>query len=270
MIVGREFIEADLQTTWPAQLREALSAHAKDVAAYHSERARIDRAAETDVLLRVQRPRNPHQGAWDSLLKTSEGAVAGRRLLGFHATRLTNQEVADIKANGMKILSENLLDRRLSSIEASGGVAASVIDALRSRNKAGHSNRSGRTHFCFSRALLRSESGMRRLFQSWGGEALYACHEDDPQVGPALNSIGNPCIVVAAIPVEDIVGPIDVGERLVNVWCSSQAINTDHAPDFQGTTRKDTAASNIVGVMEFSAQDFQALTGHQGWRKPLT
>src|ERR1043166_1095239 len=137
-----EFIEADVKTTWPTPLREALSAHAGDIAAYHLHRARIDEAAKEDIVLRVQRPPNAHQAAWDTILELSNKAVAGRRLLGFHATRLTKDEIAAIKATGMKVLSENLLHRRLSAMEASGDVSKSVIEALRANNQARDSNRS--------------------------------------------------------------------------------------------------------------------------------
>jgi hypothetical protein len=58
-------VEADIEATWPTPLREALGAKAREIAAFQRERARIDRAAEEDVVLRVQRPRNPHQAAWD-------------------------------------------------------------------------------------------------------------------------------------------------------------------------------------------------------------
>src|SRR5690242_18990093 len=107
-------IEADLETTWPQPLREMLTGHARGIIAYQSERARIDRAAQGDVMLRIQRPINRHRHVWDTVLATAEQTVAGRRLIGFHAARLTAEEITDIKAGGLKVLSEDFLRGRLA------------------------------------------------------------------------------------------------------------------------------------------------------------
>jgi hypothetical protein len=265
-----EPIEADAETTWPQQLRAALSALASGIAAYQSERARIDRAAENDVVLRIDRPGNPHQHVWDSVLATAEQAIAGRRLVGFHAARLMANEIADIKANGLKVLSEDFLNRRLSKLEESGSMPTPVITALRTSNLAAQTNRSGRTCFCFTRETFCDESAVHRLLRSWGGEALYANHEHDPQIGPVLRKVGTPCIVVVAIPVEDIKTPVPIGECLVNIWCGKCNIRTEHPAAFEGHTRKDNCAANIVRVIEFDNAEFDALTGHRQWRNPLT
>jgi hypothetical protein len=264
-----EPIEADVETTLPQQLRAALSAHASGIAAYQSERARIDRAAEGDVVLRIDRPANPHQHVWDTVLATAEQAVAGRRLVGFHAARLMADEIADIKANGLKVLSEDFLHRRLSKVEASGSMPALIIAALRASNLAAQTNRSGRTCFCFTRETFRDERAVHRLLRSWGGEAMYAHHERDLRIGSVLRKVGTPCIVVAAIPVEDIKTYVPIGECLVNMWCGKHNIRTEHAPGFEGHTRKDTGAANIVRVVEFGDAEFDALTGHRQWRDPL-
>jgi hypothetical protein len=221
-------------------------------------------------VLRIDRPANPHQHVWDTVLATAEQAVAGRLLLGFRAARLKADEIADIKADGLKVLSEDFLHRRLSKLEASRSMPAPVIAALRAKNLAPETSRSGRTCFCFTRETLRDEHAVNRLFRSWGGEALYANHERDPQIGPVLRKVGTPCIVVAAIPVEDIETYVPIGECLVNIWCRKHNVGTEHAPGFGGHTRKNISAANIVRVVEFSDAEFDVLTGHRQWRNPLT
>jgi hypothetical protein len=263
-------VDADIETTWPTPLLEALSARASEIAAFQRERARVDHAAEEDVALRVQRPHNPHQGTWDSILGMASQSLGGCRVLGFHATRLTPEEIVDIKQGGMEVLTDDLLSHRLSAAQTSGAMRQSMAEILRGANMANHSNRSGRTHFCFSRDLLGNEMGMRRLFQFWGGEALYGEYEDHPQFGPALRGIGVPCIIAATIPVEDIRTYLDVSERLVNVWCAKRGINTGHEAHFQGNTLKNTVPDNIMRIIEFSDPEFLSLTSHHLWRKPLT
>jgi hypothetical protein len=86
--LGMQDLEADSEDSWPEVMLNALSDRADDLAAYQAKRAKIDRAAEHDVTLRIDRPNNPFQKTWDDVLKISKNAVAGSRLLGFHATRL--------------------------------------------------------------------------------------------------------------------------------------------------------------------------------------
>jgi hypothetical protein len=263
-------IKADLQRTWPAELLEALSLGSAQIKAYQAERARIDRAAQKDVGLRICRPDNTYQEMWDSILGVANAALKDQRLLGFHASRLTIQEVEDIRKGGMKVLSADLLGRRLDRIAADGLTSRRIIEILHSNNQAGSASREGRTYFCFGQKSVRCESGVRRLFQSWGGEALYWGHEDDVVIGPALRTIGKPCIVIAAIPVEDIRTYMSLGELLVNVWCTRNRIRTGHEAGFEGHTRADVATGNIVRIIEFIDPEFEKLTRYPRWRKPLT
>jgi hypothetical protein len=50
----------------------------------------------------IHRPANPCQQMWEAMVATAEQSIAGRRLVGFHAARLTAEEIADIKASGLK------------------------------------------------------------------------------------------------------------------------------------------------------------------------
>lgn len=255
--------------TWPAELRKALSLVAAQIKAYQTERARIYRAAEKDVGLRIFRPDNSYQGTWDSILGEANAALKGQRLLGFHATSLIREEIEDIRQGGMKVLSTDLLRRRLERVAGGGLTSRHVVETLFSNNQVDSASRGGRTYFCFGRRLMRSESGVRRLFRSWGGEALYWGHEDDAVIGPALRSIGKPCIVIAAVPVDHVRTYFSPGELLVDVWCARKRIRTGHEVGFEGHTRSDVAACDIVRIVEFTDSEFQKLTRHQQWRTPL-
>ena len=138
--------------------------------------------------------------------------------------------------------------------------------ALRSRNQIGDSNRSGRTWFIFTRAPLRDKSGIERLFRSWGGEALYNSHEDDHRTGSLVRGIGSPRIVVAAVPVVGLQCFMDVGERLINVWCAKRGICTGHNPNFEGYVRNDVSGQSILRII--SSTDAE-LTRHTNSDEPL-
>ena len=140
---------------------------------------------------------------------------------------------------------------------------------LRGRNQISDPNRSGMCWFVFTRTPLRDEFGIERLFRSWGGEALYNSHEDDELTGPLLRQIGSPRVIVAAVPAMGIQCFMDVGERLINIWCATHGIRTGHYPDFEGYVRGDIPGQSIVRVIHHTDAEFVELTKHTDWDEPL-
>src|SRR3546814_13969746 len=89
-------IEADSEDAWPEAMLRALADRADDIAAYHMERARVDRAAEDDVAQRTNRPMNPYQPQWDAALHAAEKDDSGLHSAGLHDSRLTESTCATI------------------------------------------------------------------------------------------------------------------------------------------------------------------------------
>jgi hypothetical protein len=265
-----QLVDADRESTWPDSFLQWLEANRDAIDAFQRERARIDRGAWDDVMLRINRPENPDQDAWDAALLLAGDTVASAHLLGFHATRLMEHEITEIRRNGLEPLSVDLLTRRLVAARQMGAVTAKQVARFLRDHQAADDNRSGRTAFFFTRAQLDNGAGVDRLCRSWGGEALYNSHEDDKETGPLLRSLGSPCIVVAAVRVADIEPRFDIGYRLLNVWCARRGIVTEHSPQFGAVVRVHTPAENIVRIISFGDPEFLTLTQHDRWRRPLS
>src|SRR6266487_132338 len=263
-----QLIDADHENSWPEALQQGLEAGREAIAAFQRERARIDQLAQEDVTFRINRPPNQHQNAWDAVVALAERTVATRHLLGFHATRLVENEIEEIGQRGLQLLSVELLHRRVETLKAAGAITDRQAARLLERNQAAEDNRVGRTAFFFTRPQLK-DAGLDRLCRSWGGEALYNFHEDDPETGPLLRSIGIPCIVAVAVQVANIDPYYDIGKRLVNVWCRRRGIKTELPPDFGGVVRTHTPAENILRIIRITDPEFLELTAHDKWREPL-
>lgn len=124
-------------------------------------------------------------------------------------------------------------------------------------------------HFCFSRALLRSESGVSRLFRSWGGEALYWHYEEDERVGPVLRRIGKPAIIQAALPIPSIEAFWSIGQRLLTAFLARRGVSTANSNEFQGHTHEAVHADNIIRLIRADDPEFAKLTECGSWRYPL-
>lgn len=180
-----QIIDADDESTWLDTWLLRLEADREIITAYQRERARIDAAAEENVTLRIDRPVNEHQIGWDAALAVARRTAASHRLLGFHATRLVENEIREIKEQGLQVLSPELLRRRLEALQRDGAITDRQACRLLGYNQAADDNRSGTTAFFVTRAQL-AHAGLDRPCRSWGGEALYNYHEDDPETGPLL------------------------------------------------------------------------------------
>ena len=68
-------------------------------------------------------------------------------LVGLHCTRLTEQEIADIAADGMQLPNGDMLQRRVGQLVASGLVSESIGTKLLARNQADEHGRAGMVWF---------------------------------------------------------------------------------------------------------------------------
>jgi len=122
-------------------------------------------------------------------------------LRGYHCARLTDSEIQQIRSNGLQLPIKEFLHKRIDSIEQEGLIDSQCSKHLKNKNQAHEPYRAGMIWFCFFPPYRAGQSGIERLFRSWGGEALYNSHEDDPVYGSILNRIGTPCIIEAYVPI---------------------------------------------------------------------
>jgi hypothetical protein len=105
-------------------------------------------------------------------------------LHGYHCTRLTQQELDHILANGMQLPHRAMLCRRILRIQDDGLIDAGTAEKLQANNQADATNRAGMIWFCFFPPHIGGQNGIDRLVRFWGGEALYGLHDQDPVIGP--------------------------------------------------------------------------------------
>jgi hypothetical protein len=264
-------IDLESEETWPDELRSLLQKHTPLLVAFERERARIDRLCERNVRARIQPPVNRYARARAAVLEQVETILSGKNLLGFHCTRLTEDEICTIRSEGLQPLSPELVEGRVQNRVISGDITKEFATKLLSRHQAGDENRRGKTWFVFSKSLLRDESGMWRLFRSWGGEALYNGREEDPVSRTVLRRIGSPCIVVSSVRIDDRLGPVcQVGERFVARWLQKRRVQTNCSPEMEGYVNARLGSDRVLMVLPHLHPDIAKLTRYRKWRQSIT
>jgi len=251
--------------TWPNALIELLKQDEKVLRDYKREENRIDEMAETDVDLRWDRPANFLEESWQVSLDTIREITRDLRIVGFHCTRLVDAEAKEILSGGLRPLSIEFSMHRIRRIQREGLIDQIAANALIEKNKINETSRKGKIAFFHCVSTLRNEHGLYRLFRSWGGEALYSCHERNAQVLNVLTNIGAPCIVIGSLNLSEISCCPTFEERFVNVWL-------DRDRKFAFSQDRDTFVSRSVRVMDIISRNkklFEKLTGCSTWRNKI-
>ncbi|MHB8423934.1 MAG: hypothetical protein ACYDB9_02090 [Gammaproteobacteria bacterium] len=260
-------IDLEDDTTWPEPFREKALTSKQLVIAYLRERDRIDRLAVTDVLIRINRPPNGYESDYLLLIDQLEAMMATYRIVAYHCTRLTPREVVNIKSNGLRVLTADLVRNKIESCAADGHITQTDAEYLLSSEYIAHTlenkyeKRMGHICYCPNRSTLRSGGDVHRLFRLWGGEAIYGGHEDDDRISGVLRRVGVPYIVKCAVPWSD-----------AEEWCKSFSVRfLSHMLEvgsggFDLFAERDLEPGNVLDLIGYTDPRFLGLTEFNRWR----
>ncbi len=135
--------------------------------------------------------------------------LAGYPLLAYHATRLLDQEVAMLRAQGLRPLTADLLTDRIEAAFANG----CVTEEERARLQGAHLFAKGQGRdmevrpntvnlFLSQHALREEPDSVSALLTTWGGEGIYMT-SGGYELRPMLRKLGRPALVVVKVDLSD-------------------------------------------------------------------
>ena len=192
--------------------------------------------------------------------------LLGRKVVGWHCTRLTADEATDILENGLRALSYQHTRKRLSERVAAGELSNSEATFLlrRVERRAEDEWRGGRIWAVLSRDALDDERGLENSFRYWGGEVLLAL---DDWTSEALARIGSSCIVEFQT-LADGVRCSHLGQCFVERFLRDELGRSDGDSGDLCLTGS-VSASDIRRVIRRTDPDFERLTECSRWDRPL-
>ena len=259
-------VDYERPDTWPQALTALFDAHADILEIYGHEQHCINMLSLEERCW----AQNHYQDQQDQIVRRADEILADEQLLGFHCTRLADDEIADVWANGLQPLSADFLQKRIGRRIEAGDIPQSIGHQLLNKHQAGDQSRQG--HLCFvnMRSTLKSKSDVGRLFRSWGGEALYNSHEDDPETGPLLRRIGTPCIWIVVLPIgQGAITWKNVGERFVRAYLAQRKVATGNGANIETRLFEPLPPGSIINVARYDDPAFEKLTGCSTWRDPI-
>ncbi len=192
--------------------------------------------------------------------------TAGWLLRTHHCTRLLDHEVAAIRDVGLRLLSEDLVSKRLEDAVARGYMTSEEGRAIAAANvfaKGQQQYREGQICLILSRHPLRTEpDAVWRLLTTWGGEAIYFGHVNTP-LEDTLRALGRPTVIVADVDLSQGWQTHPVFPGVLHSFVGRSLGFPDYASDvFYGAP---ISPSQIAGIWQPGHAEYDrhhALPGH--------
>ena len=189
--------------TFDPDLQEFLEAHARLIRAYFD----TDNAIFLSYDLGrghprpAIRPESPHASNFYRLLEDASRLMTQRTIRGFHYTRLTDDEVADLSVCGIHLSTPETLLRRFKALVASSILSTAIADSLYAQSPFHSDHHDARTgkFWMTSHPTEPGDSGVVPLMKHWGGEVASTWVRDTELLAP-LREIGRPRIIEIAVP----------------------------------------------------------------------
>lgn len=180
-----------------------------------------------------------------------------RPLRAYHATRLLPHEVESIRRDGLRPLSVEHVEQRLTDAERVGALTADELARLAARHvfspeSAAHGQiggRRGRVCAVVGRSSV-SRRGLGLPLSTWGGEAIYWTAGD---LADRLAQIGAPAVVVLNL---ELSGPIYTAGPVLGLF--SALLRGEPLHDAEVHVLAPIAPSAVVAVWQPGSAGYDA------------
>jgi hypothetical protein len=253
------------ESTWPQNVVEFLDVNGAMFIGWHNRKK-----DDTPFTEAKHRAEVAEAQQFDQAIYELSNQLRSHSLRDYHCTRLTDQEIMEIKANGMGLPCPEMLNRRIAALVRSGDLSSAEAVRLSAKNQADEEYRRNRIWFCFYEPKFAGQGGIEDLLRHWGGEALYNSHDSDEEMGPVLRRIGTPCVVEADAPITSLSSVNDLSLDVARIYAKRKGANTGGKPRFEACVLEPLSAPTVNRIVRFHDSDFASLTGCNEWTPPLT
>ncbi len=132
-------IELDHIETWPPKISELISSVTKLHENHEADEIlrKKQKSERVYIPLRANAYKPDLEGVYDEIVCT----LLGKTLVGYHASRLTDREINNVRTEGLKVLSEDLLAQKIANAIADGHISEERDSEFSNKNSADEKER---------------------------------------------------------------------------------------------------------------------------------
>ena len=222
------------------------------------------RANPGNIALRADQPKNPLRASREALIAQLEMLLASIYITGWHLTRLCVDEIEVVSANGLSVLSPEILTTRVNRRVEAGDIDASDATILL-KDHTSNEYKFNQIWFLLARQSV-SHPSVRKYMTYWGGEALFDRYPDNEELRASLTSIGEPAVIeiklIASKLTED--GILEsVAKVIVGTYEASKGLTTYPPTLIDTCLRRPIAPEHVLRIITAADTDFAALTAER-------
>jgi hypothetical protein len=254
-------LSLDQKKTWPHTIVDILEENVFELKEYLKFEKIVDRKAETNVLLRIQRPYNQFETTFQQVSKEINNALLNENIVGYHCTRLLPDEINELQTNGLIPLSYDLIKSKINRLVNSRLITNDQYQALHDNNQSNNCFRKNKVCLFHTQGTFKDYWGLYKLLGIWGGESLYWYHAANKELLKRLCEIGDPCIVVCKVCSNELIVRYDLINRIINFYITKKPFE-----DFDSFYEHPIKAERII---KRDDDLFEKLTNYSQWKNEL-
>ena len=240
----------DRTETWPIEFTSLLKENSELIKNYFFEEKRIDE---------LKFPKNELNGYkfnFQKLVHQLEQILLVHKLIGIHCTRLLDEEIENLKEEGLKPLTQELAISKINTAYSKGIITNHLKNELLNKEEYQLECRTDMAYFFHCLSTLKQESDLNKLFGYWGGEAIYMYNKDSTE----LKKIGTPCIVLLSINVSELNPVYPLSERMIE----GHFENNLDSQDSDSIMNKPV---KVLDIIKYPNDLFEELTNYSKWEE---
>lgn len=261
MAEGSEIIDVWNVATFDAALRAALDQDAGLI------RDHVDR--DNAIFLEhdhgdsprrsLIRPKNEHAGAHMHLTERIMALMNERTIRAWHYTRMTDDDVARMRVEGIRLSTPALLRERLDRLVAAGLVTPEQAADFVARSPFNSDQQQSRANkfYLASHPQRLTCSGVRSLLGFWGGEVVSFFVQDDPIARP-LAAMGVARVLEVATPVRATRNAHNAAQAVLAAYARTLGC-VESAHDFDVCVIEPVPAHAILRAHARGEPDFESM-----------
>ncbi len=150
---------------------------------------------------------NPYSYDLDYIKECVKYELQKLTIIGYHATRLTNEEIIEIKKNGLITSSKLNCYKRADNLLLNGYITKNECNFIKSHcilNLPYEANRLGQIWFSLGNCDISTKNtSLNNLYKDYGGETIRNGIENTPLL-EKLNEISKPCSVISYVKLNTV------------------------------------------------------------------
>ncbi len=212
------YIVFDLIESWPDAFLNILKKNQELVKLYFDEEYRVDLLGREDIQIRLFSPPNQYIEPFIEINEMISNILFDQFFIGFHATRLTENEILNVSKIGLQPLTPLLVKEKLEILQQNNYINSKDAELILNNNSSSKSNRINLVWMFHCLSTLKENNGTDNLFKYWGGESIYRHFKNDTKNAFDLTSIGSPCIIICKVSGKEMINYTNISERMIKYW----------------------------------------------------